>query len=98
MADYERNTVRSIREVFDLARQIFTERGELQMVRESRHSVTYAGAEGTVTLDAHRHGPYTTVVANTDRLRTSKLDSVVRYLLNQLPFQHGDRQRDEITD
>ena len=94
MADYERSTVLSIREIFDRAREIFSGRAELEMVSESRHSVTYTGGEGTVTLDAHRHGPATVVTAITDRLRTSKLDGVVRYFMNQLPYQHGDPPRE----
>lgn len=94
MANYERNTVLPIREVFRLAAEVFTERVELQKVRESRHTLEYTGGEGTVILDAHRHGPYTSVIASTDRLRTSKLDGVVRYLMNQLPYQPHDPPRE----
>ena len=94
MSDYERSTVVPTREVFSLADEIFAERAELSRTAESRHSVTYAGAEGTVTLEAHRHGPATVVVARTDRLRTSKVDTVVRHLFNQLPYQHGDPPRE----
>ena len=94
MADYERNTVLSAAEIFQKAEEIFTGRGELARTAGSRHSVTYAGGEGTVTLDAHRHGPATTVTAMTDRLRTSKLDGMVRYFLNQLPYQYRDPSRD----
>jgi hypothetical protein len=47
-----------------------------------------------VTVEAHRHGPSTVVVARTDRLRTSKVDTVVRHFLNQLPYQHGDPPRE----
>ncbi len=93
MAGYERMTVVPIREVFQKADEIFAERAELTRTRESRHSVTYTGGEGTVTLEAHRHGPATVVTAQTDQLRTSKLDIVVRYLLNQLPYQAGDPPR-----
>lgn len=57
---------------------------------ESAHGATYHGAEGTVTLSVHRHGPYTQVVANTDRLRTSRLDYEVQRLLNHLPYEPGD--------
>ncbi len=63
-------------------------------MQESRHAVTYTGGEGTVTVEAHRHGPSTVVTAVTDRLRTSKLDGVVRYFMNQLPYQHGDPPRE----
>ena len=94
MSDYERSTVLPTREVFSLADEIFDERAELSRSAESRHSVTYAGTEGTVTLEAHRHGSATVVVARTDRLRTSKVDTVVRHLFNQLPDQHGDPPRE----
>jgi hypothetical protein len=90
MSDYQRYTADSTREVLRKADEILTERGGLQRTRETRHSVTYSGPEGTVVLDVHRHGLVTDVVARTNQLRTSKLDSVVRYLLNQLPFQPGD--------
>jgi hypothetical protein len=94
MSDYERSTVLLTREVFARAEAIFTERAELARTAESRHTVTWAGGEGTVTLEVHRHGPSSIVVARTDRLRTSKLDIVVRHLLNQLPYQHGDPPRE----
>jgi hypothetical protein len=94
MSDYERNTVLSIRDVFSRADEILTERGDLQRTRESRYSVTYSGGEGTVTVDAHRHGPMTTVTISTNQLRTSKIDAVARYLMNQLPYQHGDPPRE----
>lgn len=94
MADYERSTVLPLREVFARTHEILTTRGELERKEESRHSVTYAGGEGVVHIDAHRHGPSTIVTVQTDRLRTSKVDGVVRYLLNQLPYQHGDPARE----
>ncbi|HEX5724726.1 MAG TPA: hypothetical protein VFX98_04625 [Longimicrobiaceae bacterium] len=94
MSDYERSTVIPAREVFALADEIFRERAELGRVQESPHGVTWSGGEGTVTLDVHRHGPSTVVVARTDQLRTSKLDGVVRHLMNQLPYQPGDPPRE----
>ncbi|HYJ81165.1 MAG TPA: hypothetical protein VEW03_16240 [Longimicrobiaceae bacterium] len=94
MADYERSTVLPIREVLRLAGEIFTERAELATGEESAHGATYSGAEGTVSLEVHRHGPSTVVTARTDRLRTSKLDIVVRHLMNQLPYQWGDPPRE----
>ena len=63
----------------------------LSRSKDSSHAATYSGAEGTVTISAHRHGPYTDVVANTDRLRTSRLDYEVQRFLNQLPYEPGDR-------
>jgi hypothetical protein len=71
-----------------------TERGGLARVGESHGSVTYSGGEGTLILEAHRHGPQTEVVIRTDQLRTSKLDNVARYLLNQLPYQPDDPPRE----
>jgi hypothetical protein len=57
----------------------------------SSHEATYTGAEGTLELEAHRHGPYTKVVAKTDRLRTSRIDTEVQRFLNRLPYEPGDR-------
>ena len=94
MSDYERSTVLSTREVFSRADEIFRERAELTRSGQERHQETWTGAEGTVMLEAHRHGQATLVTARTDQLRTSKLDGVVRYLLNQLPYQHGDPPRE----
>ena len=94
MSDYERSTALPMREVFARADEIFRERAELERTQEDRHAVTYTGGEGTVTLEAHRHGPSTVVTARTDQLRTSKLDGVVRYLMNQLPYQPGDPPRE----
>jgi hypothetical protein len=54
------------------------------------HGATFTGAEGTVTLSVHRHGPYSVVVASTDRLRTSRLDYEVQRFLNRLPYEPGD--------
>jgi hypothetical protein len=94
MADYERNTVLPISRVFELAGEILTTRAALQRTRNDRHAVTYSGGEGTVSIEAHRHGIMTTVTVRTNQLRTSKLDVVVRHLLNQLPYQPGDPERE----
>lgn len=94
MSDYERTTVLPTREVFRLADEILTTRAELSRTSESRHSATYVGGEGAVEIEAHRHGLSTLVTARTDRLRTSKVDTVIRHLLNQLPYQHGDPPRE----
>ncbi len=94
MSDYERSTVLSTRDVFTKADEIFAERAELTRRQENPHAVTWTGPEGTVTLEAHRHGPATIVTARTDRLRTSKIDVVVRHLMNQLPYQWGDPPRE----
>lgn len=94
MADYERNTAYSIAKVFELADEILTTRGGLERTRVTDHSVTYSGGEGTASIEAHRHGPVTQVTARTNQLRTSKIDGVVRHLLNQLPYQPGDPPRE----
>ena len=93
MSDYQRYTADSVREVFRKAEEVFPERAGLRRTRESRHSLTYTGAEGTLTIDAHRHGPQTDVVVSTNQLRTSKVDGVARFFLNQLPYQPGDPAR-----
>lgn len=96
MSDYQRYTADPIREVFRKAEELLPARAGLRRTRESAHSLTYNGPEGTVIIEAHRHGPQTDVVVRTNQLRTSKVDSVVRYLLNQLPYQPGDPPRDWI--
>lgn len=94
MSDYERLTALGLREVWERTDEVLTTRGELALTQEGRHGRTYAGPEGTVHVEAHRHGPSTSVVFRTDRLRTSKVDGVVRYLMNQLPYQPGDPPRE----
>lgn len=91
MAGYQRKTAFSPSEVLEHARTSLPELVGVSKVKESAHGATYSGEEGTVTLSVHRHGPYTDVVANTDRLRTSRLDYEVQRFLNQLPYEPGDR-------
>jgi len=91
MSDYQRFTYLPVKEVLRTAEEILDQRAGLKKGRESSHGATYSGAEGTLTLEAHRHGALTDVVIATNQLRTSKIDTVARYLLNQLPFQPGDR-------
>lgn len=90
MAGYQRKTASSPSEVLEHAEAFLPGMLGLSRSKESGHSATYNGAEGTVTVSAHRHGPYTEVVANTDRLRTSRLDYEVQRFLNQLPYEPGD--------
>jgi hypothetical protein len=94
MADYERNTVLPISRVLELTDEILTTRAGLQRTSGNHHAVEYSGAEGTASIEAHRHGPMTTVTIRTNQLRTSKLDIVVRHLMNQLPYQPGDPGRE----
>lgn len=93
MADYERLTALTMREVWERTDEILTTRGELSLAREGHHERTYAGPEGEVHVEAHRHGPSTQLTVRTDRVRTSRVDGVVRYLMNQLPYQPGDPPR-----
>ena len=90
MAGYQRKTADSPKEVLQKAEDFLPELLGLTRSKASSHSATYNGAEGAVTVSAHRHGPYTDVVANTDRLRTSRLDYEVQRFLNLLPYEPGD--------
>ena len=91
MAGYQRKTALSPGEVLAEAEAFLPEMVGLSQSKSSGHSATYNGAEGSVTVTAHRHGAYTDVVANTDRLRTSRLDYEVQRLLNRLPYEPEDR-------
>jgi hypothetical protein len=91
MAGYQRKTALSPSEVLTEAGDFLPQMVGLSPSKISGHSATYNGAEGSVTVTAHRHGPYTAVVASTDRLRTSRLDYEVQRLLNRLPYEPGDR-------
>lgn len=90
MAGYKRKTAMSPSDVFAQADSFLPELLGLSKSRESGHGATFTGEEGTVTLSVHRHGPYTEVVASTDRLRTSRMDYEVQRFLNQLPYEPGD--------
>ena len=91
MAGYQRKTALSPREIFEEAERMLPERIGLTKSKGTPHGATYAGAEGSVTISAHRHGPYTEVVASTDGLRTSKVDHEIQRFLNSLPYEPGDR-------
>ncbi|MCH2461916.1 MAG: hypothetical protein VYA70_03150 [Gemmatimonadota bacterium] len=58
--------------------------------KTASHTATFSGEEGTVTLTAHRHGPYTNVLVSSDRLRTSRLDYEIQKFLTELPYEPGD--------
>jgi len=90
---YERVTAAPTSEVLALAVELLTSRLPIQKVAEDRHSVRLSGGDGTVTVQAHRHGMETVVEAITDQLRTSRLDMDVRYFMTMLPYQPGDRRR-----
>lgn len=90
MAGYQRKTAMGPREILERAADYLPELIGVQCSRKSSHGATYTGAEGTVTLQAHRHGPYTDVTAQTDRLRTSRMDCEIQRFLNMLPYEPGD--------
>lgn len=91
MSDYQRFTYLPVKEVLRTAEEILGDRAGLKKSRDSSHGATFSGPEGTLTLEAHRHGMMTDVVIATNQLRTSKIDNVARFLMNQLPYQPGDR-------
>jgi len=90
MAGYQRKTALSPSEVLERAEALLPELIGLSRSKRSSHGATFTGAEGTVTLSAHRHGPYTDVVASTDRLRTSRVDYEIQKFLTALPYEPGD--------
>ena len=90
MAGYQRKTVFSPREVIEKAEEVLPTAIGLERSKGSSKGATYTGAEGTVTLSAHRHGPFTEVIAATDRLRTSRMDYEIQKFLNLLPYEPGD--------
>lgn len=91
MAGYLRKTALGPAAVLEEAEDLLPDRLGLTQTKSSGHSATYTGKEGTVTVTAHRHGPYTEVVAQTDRLRTSRMDYEIQRFLNRLPYEPGDR-------
>ncbi len=90
MAGYQRKTALSPAEVLAKAEELLPEWIGLAKSKSSTHSATYTGGEGTVTLSAHRHGPYTDVVASSDRVRTSRMDYEIQKFLTELPYEPGD--------
>lgn len=90
MAGYQRKTALSPKEVLERAQAMLPGLVGLSRTKATAHGATFTGAEGIVTLSAHRHGPYTEVVASTDRLRTSRVDYEIQKFLNMLPYEPGD--------
>jgi hypothetical protein len=81
----------SPKEVLAKADEFIPEIVGLTRSKGTSHGASFSGEEGTVTISAHRHGPYTDVVASTDRLRTSRLDYEIQKFLNLLPYEPGDQ-------
>lgn len=90
MAGYQRKTALSPKEILERADAMLPALVGVSRTKGTAHGATFTGAEGTVTLSAHRHGPYTEVVASTDRLRTSRVDYEIQKFLNMLPYEPGD--------
>ena len=90
MAGYQRKTALNPKDVLAKAEEFIPEILGLTRSKGSSHEASYSGEEGTVTLSVHRHGPYTDVVASTDRLRTSRLDYEIQRFLNLLPYEPDD--------
>ena len=74
MAGYQRKTALGPEEVLARAEEVLPRALGLTRSKSSSHGATFSGPEGTVTFSAHRHGPFTDVIASTDRLRTSRID------------------------
>ncbi len=91
MAGYQRKTALPPSQVLERADELLPEMIGVARTKASGHSATFSGDEGTVTVTAHRHGPYTDVVASTDGLRTSRIDYEIQKFLNQLPYEPGDQ-------
>ena len=90
MAGYQRKTALAPSEVLSRAETLLPEMLGLARTKDSGHGATYSGKEGTVSLSAHRHGPQTDVIAQTDQLRTSRMDYEIQRFLNRLPYEPGD--------
>lgn len=90
MAGYFRKTALSPDEILERATRVLPDRIGVSRTREFHHGATWSGAEGTVTLSAHPHSLYTEVTAQTDQLRTSRMDYEIQKFLNRLPYEPGD--------
>ena len=90
MAGYHRKTALAPTEILQRADELLPACIGLSRTKATSHGATFTGAEGTVTLSVHRHGPYTEIIASTDRLRTSRMDYEIQKFLNRLPYEPGD--------
>ncbi len=90
MAGYQRKTALRPGEVLAHAQEHLPKYIGLMRSKRSSHGATYIGKEGTVVLRAHRHGPFTDVTAQTDQLRTSRMDYEIQRFLKILPYEYGD--------
>ena len=90
MAGYQRKTVLSPSDILAKAEEWLPQWIGLTRTKYASHTATFSGEEGTVTLTAHRHGPYTHVLVSSDGLRTSRLDYEIQKFLSELPYEPGD--------
>lgn len=90
MASYERTTAATTRDILKMAEEVLTQRLPLRKTAQDAHSITLEGGDGRVRISVHRHGLDTVVHAETDQLRTSRLDYDVQYFMGRLAYQPGD--------
>jgi hypothetical protein len=90
MANYERLTATPTAEVLRVVETFLTSRIPIRKVGGDAHSIVLEGGDGRVAIHVHRHGLESSVTAQTDQLRTSRLDTEVQHLMNQFPYQPGD--------
>jgi hypothetical protein len=83
-------TAAGMKEVLDAAEKLLTERLPITKTKQDRHSATFVGGDGMLTVSVHRHGLETQVIARTDQVRTSRLDVETQYFLGKLPYQPGN--------
>jgi hypothetical protein len=91
MASYERTTAATVRDALREAETVLMSRLPLKKTAQDQYSITLSGADGMVTVSAHRHGLDTVVQATTNQLRTSRLDLDTQYFMGLLPYQPGDQ-------
>ncbi len=92
MADYQRKTALAPAEIIKKAEILLPQAIGLERSgEESEPDICYVGDEGIVTLSLHRHGPYTSVTASTNQLRTSRIDYEIQKFLTELPYEPGDK-------
>lgn len=91
MAGYARKTVLDTSEILARAEELLPRLIGLARTKSSKHGATYSGKEGTVSLRVHPHSLHKEVTAETDQLRTSRMDYEIQRFLNALPYEAGDR-------
>lgn len=90
MGSYQRLTASPARTALVEAEDFLRARIPIEKIASDDHSVTLRGDDGTAVIEAHAHGPDTTVVVTTDQVRTSRLDIEVQHYMSALPYEPGD--------